>query len=315
MSVEVHTLAASDPPDSDIAQTSALVERLDLQGVDGLRPPPRGRRQIALGLAVTWLAVVLLGAVFADLLPLARYDVIIGGMRPAAPPDFRWPEPLGTDSIGRSVTARLAFGARQSLLIGVASVIIALAIGTAVGMCAGYFRGKLDAAVGVVLDAILSIPALVLLLAIASIGRRDAVTLMIALGIIGVPTFTRLARANTLPLANAEYVSAARVMGATTTRILLREILPLVVLRVSSYAFLFMATVIVAEASLSFLGLGVPPPTPSWGTMISDARPFLATKPHMVFVPAVCIFLTVVSFTILGDWARRRVDARESALA
>jgi peptide/nickel transport system permease protein len=138
--------------------------------------------------------------------------------------------------------------------------------------------------------------------------------LIIGLSLLGIPAFARLSRASTLALAEREFVVAARAMGARHRRIMVRELLPNVALPLSSFAFLYMAIVIVAEGSLSFLGLGIPPPQPSWGGMVNDGRPFLYTNPYLVFIPAACLLFTVAAFSVLGDRARRRFDVRESAL-
>jgi peptide/nickel transport system permease protein len=271
--------------------------------------PVKARRPIALWVSFAWIGLVAFFVVFAGLLPLPRYDAIIEGLEPRTAPHLGFPELLGTDTLGRSVTSRLVYGARQSLTIGVLATSLAMLGGLAIGALAGYFRGAIDAVVSVVLDAVLSIPGLLLLLAIASIGRRNIPTIVVAIAILGVPTFARLARATTLSLVDREYVVAARTMGARHHRIILREILPDVVLRILSYAFFFLAAVIVVEASLSFLRLGIPPPHPSWGGMINDGRPYLQSQPYIVFIPAACIVFTVASFTVIGDWLRRRYDA------
>lgn len=272
------------------------------------------RGRVAFTIAVVWLVAVLVTAVLANLLPLARYDVIVPHPGPASPPRWSWSEPLGTDFLGRSVLSRLVFGARQSAVVAAGSLAIAMSVGTVVGVAAGYLRGAFDAAVGVLVDTMLAIPTIITLLAISAIGKRDMTTLVVALGIIGVPTFIRLARANTLPLADRGFVVAARAMGASRWRIIFRELLPNVLAPVWAFALLFAAFVIVAQATLSFLGLGVPPPTPSWGGMVHDSVQYLQQKPYLVFVPAGCIALTVASLTIIGDRLRGRFDIVESKL-
>jgi peptide/nickel transport system permease protein len=279
-----------------------------------LRRRRERRGRVALWLALAWIGLVIFVAVTADVLPIKPYDRIVAGLESRTPPGSSWSEPFGTDAIGRSTVSRLIYGARQSLIIGVGSVSVAMVIGLVVGATAGYFRGRFDAVVAVVLDALLSLPPLVLMLAVAAVGQRNLTTLIIGLTLITMPIFARLARANTVALARREHVTAARTLGARHSRIIFRELLPELVLRLSSYAFLMLAVVIVVEASLSFLRLGVPPPTPSWGGMVNDARPALETDPYLVFVPAACIVLTVISFTVVGDRARRRFDTRQSAL-
>jgi peptide/nickel transport system permease protein len=263
-------------------------------------------------LAVGWLCLVVGVAMFADALPLPRYDVIDTSVPARTAPFTDWRVPLGTDGFGRSVLARLIFGARESLLVGICATMAALILGVMVGLVAGYLQGWVDHVVGVVLDAVLAVPPLILLLAIASVGQRGIVPLIVGLGIVGTPSFARLARVSTLALASQTFVTAARALGASPLRIVVRELAPAVMLRVSPLAFLFTAYVMVAEGSLSFLGLGVPPPAPSWGAMINDGRASLDTQPWLVFVPAVCLILTVGAFTALGDQARARLDSSTS---
>jgi peptide/nickel transport system permease protein len=264
-------------------------------------------------LAIFWIVLVVLLAVFAGILPLHNYGAIVDSLQPRAAPHLG-AEFLGTDATDRSVLSRLIFGARSSMIVAVSSVLIAMVAGLVIGVIAGFFRRWADAVISIVVDAVLAVPALVLLLAFASVGSRSLTTIIIGLGLVGTPTFARLARATTLSLAERDFVTAARVLGAGRLRVMVRELLPTVILRTSSFAFIFMATVVVAEGSLSFLGLGVPPPSPSWGGMINDGRPFLAEQPYLVFIPAICIFLTVASFTVVGDHVRRHFDTRESVL-
>jgi peptide/nickel transport system permease protein len=303
------------PTDTSDGLPEGTLEDLVVPGPEPVIPKRRKQRNILFWVAVGWIAIVVFVAVFADVLPIHRYDGIIDGMPPREAPRLSIHEPLGTDVIGRSIVSRLIYGARQSLLIGLGSVTIAMSIGVAIGMTMGYLRGWVDEVGSVFLDAFLAFPPLVLLLAIAAIGARDVSTVIVGLSILGIPTFARLARANTLALADREYVQAARAMGAGHRRIIVRELLPNAIFPLSSYAFLYMAVVIVAEGSLSFLGLGVPPPKPSWGGMVNDGRQFLQTQPYLVFIPAACLLFTVLAFTIVGDRARRRFDVRESALA
>jgi peptide/nickel transport system permease protein len=274
--------------------------------------PARARGRAIVWIAAGWLGLMSVLAVIADLLPIAGYADIIG--RPRRKAFHSWSEPFGTDALGRSELSRAIYGARVSLVIGVAAVALGMLVGATLGLFAGYFRGATDALLGVVTDAFLAFPALVLLLAIAATMGASLRNLVVALAILTTPAFLRLARANTMAFANLEFIRAARGMGARHRRIIARELLPNVALPVASYAFVLIAVVLVAEGSLSFLGLGVPPPRPSWGEMISTGRNDLDRAPHVVFVPAAFMFLTVWSFNVLGDHARRRFDTRESML-
>lgn len=265
----------------------------------------RSRPPIAVIVAVTWLVVVVAAAVFANVLPIADPFVNVG-IGPKTRPFSNWPEFLGTDTFGRSILSRIIYGARLSLAAGVGSVLIALVSGLAVGTFAGYRRGRADWAIGVVTDAMLSVPALVMLLAIVAVLRPSLGTVILGLSLIAFPNFVRLARANTLRFASTEFVVAARGLGATTSTVLFREIFPSVLRSVSVFAAVICAVLILAEAGLSFLGLGVPPPTPTWGNMISDGRQFLASDPHLAFVPVGALFLTILAMNAVGDWLRSR---------
>lgn len=258
--------------------------------------------------AAGWIGLVVFAAVFADVLPLPGPSVPVVALSPRTPPLTQLAEPLGTDAFGRSVLSRMAFGARQSLLIGAGSVVSSLLVGLVLGILGGYLRRAVDPIVRVVLDALLSVPPLVLLLAIAAVGRRSVPALVLGLALVGVPTYARLARARTIALASRDYVLAARVMGAGPLRVLGRELLPGVLAGLVTYVFLHLGLVVVAEGSLSFLGLGVPPPTPSWGGMVDEGRRHLTTAPYLIAVPAAALVLTVLAFTILAEHARRLLE-------
>lgn len=288
----------------------APVETEEPAGVQATPSTPstaaRPRRDIAMWCAGGWLGALVFAAVFADVLPLHRYDGLAATLDPGSGPGLRWPEILGTDYLGRSSLSRMVHGARLSMFIAVGSVLLGGACGVIVGLAAGYLGGKVDAALTVLLDIVLAFPPLVLLLTIASVGGRNASTIVAALAVLVAPGMARVVRAKTMSLASREFVMAARGMGAGPARIMLREILPHLLPVMLALGFLLTGIMIIAEGGLSFLGLGVPPPSPTWGGMISDGRPYLHSKPYLIFVPSAFLVVTVVSFRTVGARLGRR---------
>ena len=272
----------------------------------------RKRRPIALWIGAAWLGLIIVATVFADLLPLADPAKDVGSSRVA--PFREWPEFLGTDGLGRSQLSRVIYGARVSLTVGVVSACLGMLLGGTVGVLAGYYRRKLDALVGIVTDTFLAFPALVLLLSLSAVLRPSKTTLVIGLSLVSFPTFIRLTRANTLRFINREFVVAARAIGTKPRRIVLNELVPNVVPPVAAYLPLVAATLVIAEASLSYLGVGIRPPTPSWGRMIADGQPSLRDHFQLVAVPAAVLFLTVFSINALGEWLRSRFDVSASKI-
>ena len=233
------------------------------------------------------------------------------------PPSFTTDEPLGTDRLGKSVMNQSIRGARISLIVGLGAVGIGLAVGSVIGLAAGYFRGVTEGTFNIITDAVLAFPALILLFSIVAIFGGSVLVITLALSVLSIPTIGRLSRANTLTFAAREFVTAAKAMGASNSRILFREIMPNVALPLASYAFIIVAVLIVAETSLAFLGVGIDPiSTPTWGNMISEGRdPNLLEKaPHIVFVPGVMMFLTVLSLNRIGESLRALWDPREAKL-
>jgi peptide/nickel transport system permease protein len=283
-------------------------------GVDTAEVSPVRRGSRVGGLfvaAAAWIALVALAAIFAGLLPIpSPTDIDIVGKR-ALPSAEHW---LGNDQLGRDEFSRLIYGARVSLTVGLLAPIIGVTIGGALGMLAGYFRGRLEIFIVGGMDVLLAFPPLVLALALTTYMGQTVVNIILVIGILGVPAFTRVARAVTLSLSEREFVTAARALGATDARILLRELLPNVALPLVAFFLLGVAVTIVVEGALSFLGLGVPPPTPSWGSMIGEGRESLDIAPWLAFLPALVMFLTVLSFNIVGDTLRALTDPRPGAL-
>lgn len=271
----------------------------------------RRRRDIGAAFGAAWLALIVLAAVFADVLPLAAPDAI--GDRFSLAPLQDAAHLLGTDQLGRDQLSRAVHGARVSLSVAIGATVLGLVVGTFGGMLAGYYRRAADTAFDIVTNVLLAFPPLIFLIALVAALRPSITTLAAGLALVAVPTFARIARANTIAFAEREFVTAARAMGATDARILGREVLPNVILPVMSFALVVAAALVVAEGSLSFLGLGVPPPAPSWGGMIASGREELYDHAHLVLVPGLFFFLTVFSLNRVGDWARGRVG-RESAL-
>jgi peptide/nickel transport system permease protein len=263
------------------------------------------------GVALAWIALVALLASFANLLPMpSPTDMDMLGKR-ALPDAEHW---LGNDQLGRDMLSRLIFGARASLTVGLLAPVIGVTVGGTLGMLAGYFRGPLETLTVGGVDVLLAFPPLVFALAVTTYLGQSVLNLTLVIGILGIPAFTRVARAVTLSLSEREFVTAARALGATDARILLREILPNVALPLVAFFLLGVAVTIVVEGALSFLGLGVPPPDPSWGSMIGEGRESLDIAPWLAFLPAGVMFVTVLAFNVVGDSLRALTDPRPGAL-
>lgn len=276
---------------------------------------PRAQKKRALGpmfwLALAWLGVVFAAAILATVLPLDDPSKMSLIARRQGPSLAHW---LGTDHLGRDMLARVIHGGRVSLAVGLIAPFLGLLAGGALGLLAGYFRGWFETMAMGAMDVLLAFPALVLALAIIAFLGQSVVNVTVVLALLTVPAATRVTRAATLTFAQREFVVAARALGATHLRIMLRELLPNVVLPLLVFQLIAVAVIIVAEGTLSFLGLGVPPPTPSWGAMMGDGREQLDVAPHISFVPAIVMFLTVLSFNLIGDTLRTFIDPRRSAL-
>jgi peptide/nickel transport system permease protein len=283
---------------------------LDVE-VEQAATTPARRGRLVLWLAVAWIAIVASAAIAADWLPLTSPSEMDLLARRAGPSSDHW---LGADALGRDILSRLVFGARISLTVGLVAPMLGLVIGGGLGMLAGYFRGWLETLVVGSIDVLLAFPPLVLALAITTYLGQSVLNITITLGILSIPALTRVARAATMTFAERDFVTAARALGAGHGRILTRELLPNIALPLMAFFLLAVAVIIVVEGALSFLGLGVPPPTPSWGGMIAEGRDSLDTAPSIAFLPAGTMFLTVLAFNMVGDRLRALTDPRPGAL-
>jgi peptide/nickel transport system permease protein len=260
---------------------------------------------IALAIIVAFIGVALFAPWISPYDPVATDFAAVR----KAPSAAHW---LGTDEIGRDVLSRVIFGSRASLLAGVVSVLISLAIGVPTGLIAGYAGGIADMLISRMTDALLACPFLILAIALAAFLGPSLENAMIAIGISATPAFIRLARGTTLAVKAEEYILAARAIGNPPWRVALRHVLPNIVPPLLVQATLAIAAAVIAEASLSFLGLGQQPPEPSWGSMLNTAKNYIDNAPWMALWPGLSIFLLVLSFNLVGDGLRDALDPRQA---
>lgn len=283
--------------------------------VQALPPAPRGMlaklvadRRSAAGLLLVGLAVVM--ALAAPL--IATHD-------PNSPDFIEILSPpsanhlFGTDDLGRDTFSRIVYGARASILVGVLSVVAAFILGTVTGLVAGFFGKWVDALIMRVMDVIFAFPSILLALAITAVLGPSLTNAVLAIAVVNLPVFARIARAQTLVVARLDFVEASRSIGAGKPRILFRTILPNILTPVIVQGSLLFASAIITESYLSFLGLGVQPPTPTWGNMLRSAIGFLDLAPWLACFPGLAIFLTVLGFNLLGDGLRDKLDPRDAS--
>lgn len=266
------------------------------------------RRQPLAAIGFVLLALFILLAFFAPI--LSPYDPSsIDLLHRLTPPSSRhW---MGTDELGRDILSRLIWGARLSLTVAVSVVSLSLAAGLVLGGIAGFYGRWIDVAINTFLmNAFLALPGILLAIAFVAFLGPGLINLILALSIGGWVGYARLVRAQVLAVREREFVEAARALGASDLRIFLRHILPNILQPLTVQAAIGMAGAVLAEATLSFLGLGVPPPAASWGSMLNDARPFLFEAPHLVVFPAIAVMLCVLCFNFLGDALRDYLDPR-----
>jgi peptide/nickel transport system permease protein len=298
-------MAAQSPDLGQAIALAAPVSRAD-------RPPAPWRRLGAsFWIAFGWLVLITLLALTAPILPIADPNLpdLANRGGPISPQHL-----LGTDSLGRDMLSRLLWGARISMTVGYAATVLGMVGGTILGMAAGYLGGRLGGVIVAAMDALLAFPALVLILAITTFAGHDIRIIVGVIGFLGIPAFARVARANTLTLAQREFVLAARAMGASELRVLALEILPNIVAPILTFALLGIAVAMIAEGVLGFLGLSIPPPSASWGTMVADGRGDLDTWPQVSLIPATVFFLTIFALNLAADRMRRVVEVRAARI-
>ncbi len=255
-----------------------------------------------------FLAIFIVLAIFAPWIAPFDPAAIHLHDRLAGPSTAHW---FGTDELGRDILSRVIFGTRISMLVATSVVGVALFTGIILGSIAGYYGGWIDTFLNVLLmNAFMALPGILIAIALVAFLGPGMTNLILALSITGWVGYARLVRAQVLAAREREFVEAARAIGATDLRILTRHILPNIIQPVMVQAAIGMAGTILAEATLSFLGLGVPPPMPSWGVMLNDARAHLFDAPHMVIFPAIAIMIAVLSFNFIGDGLRDQLDPR-----
>jgi peptide/nickel transport system permease protein len=259
---------------------------------------------VGLGIIIVFVGVAIFAPLFAPYDPIQQSWSTI-----RKPPSLQhW---FGTDESGRDLFSRVIFGARASLLAGIVSISIALGLGVPVGLLAGYAGRWVDALISRITDAMLACPFLILAIALAAFLGPSLENAMIAIGVTATPIFVRLTRGQVLAVKVEDYVEAARAVGNPPTRIAYKHILPNILPALIVQATISVATAIIAEASLSFLGLGQQPPAPSWGSMLNTAQRFLTNAPWMAIWPGLAIFLIVLSFNMVGDGLRDALDPKE----
>jgi ABC-type dipeptide/oligopeptide/nickel transport system permease subunit len=259
------------------------------------------------------VAILIICGLFAPI--IAPYDPLIQNLDNRLISPF-WTEGgtishiLGTDDFGRDLLSRIIYGARISLMIGVISISISLLFGLMMGATAGYFGGKTDILIMRVVDMMLSIPAILLAIVIVSILGPDLFNAMIAIGIVGIPAFARIVRASVLAEKEKEYVTASRINGSGSFRLITKVILPNCTTPIIVQATMGFASAVLEAAGLSFLGLGAQPPTPEWGAMLADSLQFITTASWMIVYPGLAIFLTVMGFNLVGDGLMDALDPK-----
>lgn len=266
--------------------------------------PERQRWGVAVWISVAWLALIAVTAILADALPLYDPSDTRAGIPLSVPTSQNW---LGTDQLGRDLLSRTIYGARVSLVVGVAAVLLSAVVGGAIGLVAGYFRRRVETITLFTVDVLMAFPTMLLAASIVAFtDRRGLATVVMVIALIYLGPTIRIVRALTLTIATREFVLAARSVGARHGRVIRREILPNALPTVVSMMVVAIAGAIVAEGGLAYLNLSVPPPQPTWGSMIAAGQPKIDESLYPVLVPGGALFLTVLSLTLIGDAIQKR---------
>jgi peptide/nickel transport system permease protein len=309
---------------SEVALDSSQDDRFDIvvapvsappgitgPGVIAVSPIFKKKLGVVFWLSVGWVVAIAFGAIFAGLLPIpdpTHVAVTIPGSNPSLH------HLLGGDELGRDLLSRIIYGARVSLTVGVVSLSLAFLFGGTLGLLAGYYRGKVDTVISAATNIVLAFPQLILALAIVAFLGQSLTNVVVVIGFLGISPVARLVRGNTVLFAQREFVLAARMLGAKTSRIIFREVLANVVPAAVALALAGVGVAILAEGGLAFLGLSVRPPSPSWGGMISEGRQVLQQHPLIAIWPMIFMFLTVIAFNFIGDKLQAHFDVKEGAL-
>lgn len=255
------------------------------------------------------LVILALGAIFADV--IADYDTMVVAQdvknRLQGPSAAHW---FGTDEFGRDIFARMLHGSRVSLVVGLISVSISLILGGTLGAFAGFYGGRVDNIIMRIMDIFLAVPSILLAMTIVAALGTDLIYVMLAIGVSGIPSYARIVRAAVMSVKDQEFVESARAIGASSPTIIFREILPNCMAPIIVQATLSVAGAILSTASLSFIGLGVQPPAPEWGAMLSSGRNYLRDSVHLTLFPGLAIVITILALNLLGDGLRDALDPR-----
>jgi len=303
----------------EVLQGTSIAD-LELEALsrDALSAPAAGpvgllRRQglgFGFWLATAWTGLVVFAAVFENLLPLPSPNQVLAGPPNQGP---SWRFPFGTDLIGHDIFSQVVAGARVSMLIGASSVIAGLLIGGGIGILAGFYRGAIDVIVVWVTDVLLTLPGLILLLTLVAFLGATLFNVLLAIAVLSIPAYARIARATALAVSQRDFVLAALALGARPRRVLVRDVLPLVALPIASYAAIGASIAILAEGALAYLGLG-PANSLSWGDLIAAGQQQLTTAPQLTFAPMIIFVITIMALNYIGQKAGAALDPRQGRL-